>query len=70
MPEVTDVPRVERVLADTTVPVSCAPRRGFMTFGAMTAELSVPPRVRFAAGPPHLTPFADVTFATPDTEFA
>ena len=66
MPAVTDVAGVERVLADTTVPVSCAPRRGFMTFGAMTAELSEPPRARFAAGPPHLTPFVDVGFATTD----
>jgi isopenicillin-N N-acyltransferase-like protein len=61
--ELTDVAGVERVLADTTAPVSREPRRGFMTFGSMAAELTVPPRVRFAPGPPHLTPHVDVAFS-------
>lgn len=49
-------------LADTTAPISRAPANGSMTFGAMAAELSSPPVVRFAAGPPHLRPFVDVSF--------
>jgi hypothetical protein len=59
----TDLAGVERVLADTTAPVSREPRRGFMTFGSMAAELTVPPRVRFAPGPPHTTPYVDVPFS-------
>ena len=51
---------VERALADTSAPISRAPLDGFMTFGAMAAELSSPPRVRFAAGPPHERPFVEV----------
>ena len=31
-----------------------------MTFGAMAAELSSPPVVRFAPGPPHERPFVEV----------
>ncbi|MER3438805.1 MAG: hypothetical protein C4346_15120 [Chloroflexota bacterium] len=54
---IVDVAGIERVLADTSAPVSREPEGGFMTFGAMIAELSVPPRARFAPGPPHLVPF-------------
>ncbi len=60
--DIVDVAGIERALADTTAPVSRAPEGGFMTFGAMIAELSVPPRARFAPGPPHLTPFVEVPF--------
>ncbi len=51
---------IERALGDTTAPISCPISDGFMTFGAMAAELSSPPRVRFAAGPPHENPFIEV----------
>ncbi len=61
--ELTHLASAERVLADTTVPVSCAPRRGFMTFGSMAAELSATPRVRFAPGPPHQTAYVEVEFS-------
>jgi isopenicillin-N N-acyltransferase like protein len=61
--ELTDLEGVERVLSETTAPVSRAPRRGFMTFGSMAAELTVPPRVRFAPGPPHATPYVEVGFS-------
>jgi isopenicillin-N N-acyltransferase-like protein len=61
--ELTDLSSAERVLSDTTVPVSCAPRRGFMTFGSMAAELSATPRVRFAPGPPHATAYVEVGFS-------
>jgi len=53
---------VERVLADTSIPVSLAPGTGFMTFGAISMELTAPPRLRVAPGPPHCTPFVEVPF--------
>lgn len=62
--ELTDVASVEQVLSDTTAPISCAPKRGFMTFASMSAELTIPPRVRFAPGPPHLTPYENAEFST------
>lgn len=52
---------VADALADTTAPISREPLRGFMTLGAMAAELSSPPTVRFSPGPPHQRPFAEVT---------
>jgi len=61
--ELTELSSAERVLSDTTVPVSCAPRRGFMTFGSMAAELTVPPTVRIAPGPPHATSYVEVGFS-------
>ncbi len=54
---------ISNALADTTAPISREPVRGFMTIGAMAAELSVPPRVAFAPGPPHLRPFVEVSLA-------
>ncbi len=56
---------VERVLANTSVPVSLAPGAEFMTFGAVSMELTVPPRFRVAPGPPHCTPFVEVPFPSP-----
>jgi len=58
----TTIDEIESALADTTAPISREPKNGFMTFGAMAAELSSPPAVRFAAGPPHLWPFVEVSF--------
>ena len=54
---------VEGVLADASVPLSLAPGRGVMTFGAVSMELGRPPRLRVAPGPPHATPFAEVPFS-------
>lgn len=51
---------VANALADTSAPISREPARGFMTLGAMAAELSSPPKVRFSPGPPHLRPFVEV----------
>lgn len=51
---------IEAALADTTAPISRTAAYGSMTFGAMVAELSSPPKVRFAPGPPHERPFVDV----------
>ncbi len=56
----TTLADIERALTDTTAPISRPIANGFMTFGAMVAELSSPPRVRFAAGPPHERPFVEV----------
>jgi len=59
--ELHDLVDVEHILADTTAPVSClAAPDGFMTFGSMAAELTIPPRVHFAPGPPHTTPYVEV----------
>ena len=51
------------MLADTSVPVSLEPGREVMTFGAVSIELSVPPRLRVAPGPPHVTSFVEVQFS-------
>jgi len=54
---------IESILADQTVPVSiaCVPGRGF-TFGATSLALGRPPRMRVAPGPPHATPYVDLSF--------
>jgi isopenicillin-N N-acyltransferase-like protein len=57
----TTLDDIESALTDTTAPISREPARGFMTLGAMAAELSAPPRVAFAPGPPHLRPFVEVS---------
>lgn len=57
----TELNDIETALADTTAPISRPVAHGFMTFGAMAAELSSPPTVRFAAGPPHEHSFVEVT---------
>jgi hypothetical protein len=62
-PALTSRAAVEAALADTTVPISIAPDRSWMTFGAVAMELSVPPRMRVTPGPPHTTPFVDVPFS-------
>ena len=54
---------LELALGDTLAPISRESAHGFMTFGAMVAELEVPPRARFAAGPPHLGEWVEVAFA-------
>ncbi len=51
---------IEDALSDTSAPISRTIERGHMTFGAMAAELTSPPRVRFAPGPPHERPFVTV----------
>jgi isopenicillin-N N-acyltransferase like protein len=54
---------LEGLLMDTTAPVSREIAGGFMTFGAMSMELTVPPTVRIAPGPPHRTEWTDVGWA-------
>jgi isopenicillin-N N-acyltransferase like protein len=53
---------LERALSDTLAPISCSISRGFMTFSAMVAELTVPPVLRVAPGPPHERSFVTVSF--------
>lgn len=63
MAGVTDQAGVEAALSDTSAPISCEPRNGAMTFGATSLALTVPPKVRIAPGPPHMTDFVEVPFA-------
>ncbi len=63
-PGVVDRIGVERLLSDTSVPISLAPDRPVMTFGAVSIELTAPPRFRVTPGPPHSTPFVDIPFST------
>lgn len=56
----TTLDDIAAAMEDTSAPISREPKRGHMTFGAMAAELSSPPRVRFAPGPPHMRPFVEV----------
>jgi hypothetical protein len=55
-----DVPAIQRMLADRTVPVSIDASRSSMTFGAVIYECSVPPRMWVTPGPPHLYAFQQV----------
>ena len=57
----TSLDDIAIALTDTSAPISRSATHAFMTFGAMAAELSSPPVVRFAAGPPHERAFVDVT---------
>lgn len=51
---------LETLLEDTTAPVSREPGHGYMTFGGVSMALARPPRLRVAAGPPHLAGWVDV----------
>jgi hypothetical protein len=57
----TTLDDIETALTDTSAPISRSVSRGHMTFGAMAAELTSPPTVRFAPGPPHERPFVEVS---------
>ncbi len=56
-----DVPALQRLLADRTVPVSIDASRSSMTFGAVIYECSVPPRMWVTPGPPHQHAFQHVS---------
>ncbi|MDQ2652821.1 MAG: C45 family peptidase [Chloroflexota bacterium] len=56
-----DVPSLQRLLADRTVPVSVVDNRGGMTFGAVIYECMVPPQMWVTPGPPHQYAFHHVT---------
>lgn len=56
-----DVPGLQQILADRTVPVSIDANRGTMTFGAVIYECTVPPQMWVTPGPPHQFAFHHVT---------
>ncbi|MFM9105809.1 MAG: C45 family autoproteolytic acyltransferase/hydrolase [Chloroflexota bacterium] len=56
----SDQAGLERLLMDTSAPVSREIGGGYMTFGAISMALSAPPTVRIAPGPPHRTEWAEV----------
>jgi hypothetical protein len=60
--DVTSGADCERALADRDAPLCVLPepRRPWMTFGSIWAELGDVPRVRIAPGPPDHTPWLDV----------
>lgn len=63
-PAVADRDGLQALLADTVTPVSMTNRgEGYMTFGAIAMELTVPPAVRIAPGPPHETMWQDIAWA-------
>jgi len=63
-PELTSAADCERLLADRTAPLCVLPGSdGWMTFGSIAMELSAPPVVRVAPGPPDRTDWAAVDLA-------
>ena len=56
-----DVAGVQELLADRTTPISLAADRPGMTFGAVVYACEAPARMRVAPGPPHETPFVEVS---------
>jgi isopenicillin-N N-acyltransferase like protein len=62
-PDVGTATDAERALADREAPLCVVPEPGrpWITFGSISAELSDPPRVRIAPGPPHRTAWVDVS---------
>lgn len=56
-----DVPGLQRMLADRTVPVSIDASRSTMTFGAVIYECTVPPQMWVTPGPPHQHGFQQVS---------
>ena len=57
----SDETGLQTALSDTLVPISRPPVEGFMTFGAMVANLDGG-CARFTAGPPHMKEWVDVAF--------
>jgi hypothetical protein len=62
-PELTSRAAAEATLQDWSGPISLSSEGTFMTFGAVAIELSVPPTMRVAPGPPHETPFETIAFS-------
>lgn len=56
-----DVPGLQQMLADRTVPISVEDNRGGMTFGAVIYECTVPPQMWVTPGPPHQYAFHHVS---------
>jgi isopenicillin-N N-acyltransferase like protein len=64
-PEIESTADCEELLADTRAPLCVAPEAGhdWLTFGSIAMELSSPPAVRIAPGPPDRTPWIDASAA-------
>jgi isopenicillin-N N-acyltransferase like protein len=62
-PAVTSAADCEALLADKQAPLCVAPEaeHHWLTFGSIAMELSDPPRVRIAPGPPDRTPWVDAS---------
>jgi hypothetical protein len=59
-----DVPGLQELLSDCTVPVSLGADRPSMTFGAVVYECSRPARMWVAPGPPHERPFRELEWSS------
>jgi hypothetical protein len=59
-----DVPGLQDLLSDCTVPVSLGADRPSMTFGAVVYECSQPARMWVAPGPPHVKTFRRVEWSS------
>lgn len=59
---VTDAAAIESVLSDRTVPICRVPKQptDAITFGSIVMELTVPPTVTLAPGPPDRTPYEPI----------
>jgi hypothetical protein len=64
-PEIESAADCEELLADTRAPLCVAPEgeHHWLTFGSIAMELSAPPAVRIAPGPPDRTPWIDASAA-------
>jgi hypothetical protein len=62
-PEVQSAADCEELLADKHAPLCVAPEAGhhWLTFGSIAMELSAPPAVRIAPGPPDRTAWVDAS---------
>jgi isopenicillin-N N-acyltransferase-like protein len=59
-----DVPGLQALLSDCTVPISLGADRPSMTFGAVVYECSLPARMWVAPGPPHVKSFREVEWSS------
>jgi isopenicillin-N N-acyltransferase-like protein len=59
-----DVPGLQSLLSDCTVPISLGADRPSMTFGAVVYECSLPARMWVAPGPPHVKSFREVEWSS------
>ena len=62
-PEIDSTGDCERLLADKRAPLCVAPEaeHNWLTFGSIAMDLSSPPTVRIAPGPPDRTPWIDAS---------
>jgi hypothetical protein len=63
LPSIVDQGSIEAALSDRTVPICRVPTgpSDAITFGSIVIELTVPPRVTLAPGPPDRTPYREIS---------